>query len=439
MTSASMLCLALAGLLASSCRGDRTPEKHAKHAEHAERAVHGAAPGSSSSDLDRPTAALFTARCEHGLSSHECDQCRHQVGVVRVAPKALAGGLIRIVTVGKHRSSAAVMMTGEVRFDERRIAHLSPQVEGIIRAVRVSLGQQVTKGQSLLEIDSVDLGQAQGAYLEARATLKLAQRTHERQRQLRQEQITSDREFLGAQQRLEAASIRVRSAREKLLRLGASGPGLDALREDSLGQARGRLAVRAPLAGRVLQMHAVPGELAKPGRSLMLVGDLSNVWVWADLYESDLAAVTRAKARGTLQAQIGVKAFPDETFLGEVDLLGATMEESTRTVKVRINVANREGKLRPGMFATIRLLAAEAREAVVVPAAAVLQDEGRSFVFVHHQGEYYLRRPVRVGPRRGDDVEIAGGLVGGERIVGEGAFLLKSELLRAKMGAGCAD
>jgi cobalt-zinc-cadmium efflux system membrane fusion protein len=185
-------------------------------------------------------------------------------------------------------------------------------------------------------------------------------------------------------------------------------------------------------------MHAVPGELVRPDQSILTVGDLSDLWIWADLYEDQLGRVAVA-ARGKLRAGIQVKAFPGEVFAGTVDFVGPTMDEKTRTVKLRIAVKNPEGKLRAGMFAAVELYLPGEEEALAVPRSAVLSDEGRSFVFVHHHDDFFIRRPVDPGRASADWVEVKQGLAGGETVAASGAFLLKSDVLRSKMGAGCAD
>jgi cobalt-zinc-cadmium efflux system membrane fusion protein len=202
---------------------------------------------------------------------------------------------------------------------------------------------------------------------------------------------------------------------------------------------RGRFVLRAPAAGTVLVMHAVAGELARAEAGLFVLGDPSTLWLWADLYENDLADVAEHTARGDLRATVRVKAFPREEFAGRVDFVGPTMDEATRTVKVRLEVANPLGKLRAGMFASVRLALPGSEPVVAVPRAAVLADAGRSFVFVRHHGDYFVRRPVTTGRAWGGWIEITRGLAGGESVVTEGGFLLKSDVLRSKMGAGCAD
>ncbi|HOX47006.1 MAG TPA: efflux RND transporter periplasmic adaptor subunit [Myxococcota bacterium] len=379
------------------------------------------------SDLDRPVEELIALTCEHARKTFECDECRYEVGFVR-APASLAeGGLVTTLEVARQRVAESIALTGEVRFDERRIGHVSTQVEGIIKQVHVALGDRVRRGQALLEIESVLVGEAQAAYLEAQGLLELARRNAARVSELRKESIASEKEFLQARQELEVSEIRAAGALSKLSRLGTGGT------------AGGRVVVRAPMDGTVLLMHAVPGEVARTAESLVTVGDNTAVWVWADLYERDIAAVKRGQAAQKLAASISVKAYPGEEFPGTVDLVSPAMDESSRTVKVRVEVLNPEGRLLAGMFAAVVLSLPGTEETLAVPRASVLEDEGRAFVFVHHQGEYYLRRPVQVGRSWDGWTEIVQGLAPGQTVVAEGAFLMKSDVLRSKMGAGCAD
>jgi cobalt-zinc-cadmium efflux system membrane fusion protein len=115
------------------------------------------------------------------------------------------------------------------------------------------------------------------------------------------------------------------------------------------------------------------------------------------------------------------------------------MNAQTRTVKARIRVENKEGLLKPGMFVNIQVLLPGGHNVIAVPQIAVLSDEGRSFVFIHKEGDYWLRRPVTPGDPFNEYVEIKEGLTAGQTIIADGSFLLKSDVLREKMGAGCAE
>ena len=387
-------------------------------------------------DLDRPVGELFADACEHKARAFECDDCRWEVGVVRVPASLMDGGLVATAQVERRRVAVPRTLNGEVRFDERRVAHVSSQVEGIITKVHVTPGDTVRRGQPLIEIESVAVGEAQAAYLEARGLLDIARRNFDRVSALKQEAIASEKEYLQARQELETAEIRAEGARGTLTRLGMDP---SEARDVASGNTRGRLVLRAPTGGSVLDMHAVPGELARTEEALLTVGDSSTVWVWADLYERDIAAVSQAQAAQPLAAAVSVKAYPDQQFPGTVDLISPAMDESSRTVKVRVEVANPDGRLLAGMFASVALFLPGSDEVRAVPAAALLEDEGRSFVFVHHQGDYFVRRPVTAGRSWDGWVEIMAGLEASQTVVAEGAFLLKSDVLRSKMGAGCAD
>ena len=358
--------------------------------------------------------------------------------MVRVPKALLDDGLVKTAVTARRKLEAPLQLTGEIKFDERRVAHIAPSTEARVRAVRVSLGQRVGAGEGLVELESIALGEAQSQYLEARGVVALARRAAERSDGLREEKIASEKEWLQARQDREAAEIRLQGAREKLIRLGLMPGEVEELASREGGWGRGRLVLRTQAPGVVLEMHAVPGELVRPDQAIFTVGDLSDLWLWADLYEDQLGRVI-ANEKGGLRAGVTVKAFPGEVFPGTVDFVGPTMDEKTRTVKVRIAMKNQQGKLRSGMFAGVQLYLPGDVEALALPRSAVLADEGRSFVFVHKHGDFFMRRPVETGRASLDWVEVKKGLAGGETVVVDGAFLLKSDVLRSKMGAGCAD
>jgi cobalt-zinc-cadmium efflux system membrane fusion protein len=436
-------------LFAAGCRKDPVapsapsaasgPAKEAEGGHSSEADGHGhGGEGDRASDLDQPVEALLARTCEHGKRTFECDECRYEVGVARVPKALIDDGLVRTAVAARRRLEAPLPLTGEIRFDERRVTHIAPSSEAMVRAVKVSLGQRVGAGEALVLLESVSLGEAQSQYLEARGALELARRAAERAERLREEQIASEKEWLQARQEREASEIRAKAAAEKLQRLGLSALEVEGLPARGGSAGRGSLVLRAPAAGIVLEMHAVPGELVRPDEAILTVGDLSDLWIWADLYEDQLGRVL-AHEQAKLRAAVAVKAFPGELFPGSVDFVAPTMDEKTRTVKVRIAVKNPQGKLRAGMFAGVQLFLPGDEEGLTLPRGAVLADEGRSFVFVKQAGEYFMRRPVEVGRTGLDWVEITKGLARGETVATDGAFLLKSDVLRSKMGAGCAD
>jgi cobalt-zinc-cadmium efflux system membrane fusion protein len=391
--------------------------------------------GEAVSDLDRPISELFAETCEHNTKTYECGECRYEVGVVSAPANLFSRGLLKTVKAQKKPISVPLTLNGEVQFDERRVTHVSTQAQGIIRKVHVTLGDKVKTGQALVVFESVEVGDAEAAYLEARGMLELAKQNYDRIAVLRKEAISSEKELLSAKQELDVSKIRTNATLGKLMRLGMNAPTARALTQ---AKSKGRLILRAPSSGTVLDMHAVVGEIARSETALITIGENSSLWVWADLYERDVAVVMEEQAKEPLRAQIEVKAFPGEQFPGTVDFVSPSMSELSRTVKLRIAVPNPRGKLLAGMFAGVKIFLPGDELVLTVPTSAVLEDNGRNFVFVHHEGDKYVRRPVVMGRNLVGLVEITDGLDGTEVLVDDGCFLMKSDVLRSKMGAGCA-
>jgi len=248
-----------------------TKEATASYSTEADEHGHGAE-GARPSDLDQPPEALLAKRCEHGKKTFECEECRYEVGVARVPKSMTDDGLLKTAVAGRRKLEAPLALTGEIRFDERKVTHVAPSTEAMVRAVKVSLGQRVRAGDPLVVLESVALGEAQSQYLESRGALELARRAAERVSGLRDERIASEKEWLQARQDHEAAEIRTRAASEKLSRLGLSSSEIEGLPARGGSAGRGSLVLRAPAAGIVLEMHAVPGELVRPDESILTVG-----------------------------------------------------------------------------------------------------------------------------------------------------------------------
>lgn len=388
------------------------------------------------SDLDTPVEELLSRVCEHGTKTYLCAECRYETGVARISPELVSGGLVKTLKPETRRMEVPLVLNGEVQFDDRLVSHISTQAEGIIRRVNVVLGDKIKRGQPILELESVEVGEAEGALLEAQAELALARKDHERNESLYKQAILSERDFQKSKQELEVAEIKAKTSMGTLVRLGMTGR--DAETADRRPP-KGSLVLVSPADGTVLSLHAVPGEVARAEESLATVGDNSAVWVWASVYEKDIALLMKRPGGKDYPASVSVKAYPGEEFRGTVDFVSPVMDEQSRTVKLRVKVGNEGGRLLAGMFAEVRLFFPGTESVLSLPASAVLEDEGRSFVFIHLDGDYYIRRPVEPGKSWSGFTEIKAGLKGGETVVSDGSFLLKSDVLRSKMGAGCAD
>lgn len=386
---------------------------------------------------------ILSAKCSHGLT-YQCDECRYEVGLVKVAHDMVrtaenTNGLVKLLPVSSKKITTTVNITGEIRLNENATVHLSPRVAGAIHSVQVDIGAQVKEGDPLFEIESVELGQALSDCDKNRALTDLTRKNYEREKALFEQKIGSEAEMIEARMKFEEYEIALKASEQKLRVLGIADSHLGGTMANGHDKSDGVLAVRAPMSGTVIEKHAVTGELVEPNRDVMLLSNLETVWVWGNVYERDLAALATRMKQGRIPVEISVRAFPGRTLSGTLDYISATMDEATRTAKVRVTIENREGLLRPGMFCEASIAQGEPEDALTIPKAALLSDEGADFVFLHFQDDFYVRQPVTKGREFADDVEIVKGLAAGQQFVAEGAFLLKSDVLRSKMGAGCAD
>jgi cobalt-zinc-cadmium efflux system membrane fusion protein len=393
------------------------------------------------SDLDRPIDEMWAAKCEHGIIHYTCDECRYELGVVKLAPTLFgpesAPGVIASTTVGKQQMPRSFPLTGEVKAHENMTVNISSAVSGIVSKAVVASGQQVAKGDVLLLIDSPDIAEAKGNFRKLLASLELAKKAVQREERLFSKMVSSQVDVETAKAQLSQTVIERANARTKLLNLGLSDEDISALEQAPLDTITGLLTIRAPHSGIVLERAVSNGERIEPGNNLLLLSDLSQIGVWADLKEDDLTRLNGNKQN--LSVEVESIASPGKVYKGKIDSISGIMNEQTRTAQARITLNNPDGLLKPGMFVTLRLMLPGGGDALAVPKVAVLADAGRTFVFVHKEGDYWIRRPVTLGATFNDSVEIKDGLSVGQKIIADGSFLLKSDVLRSKMGAGCAD
>jgi cobalt-zinc-cadmium efflux system membrane fusion protein len=317
---------------------------------------------------------------------------------------------------------------------------------GRVEQVHVRVGDRVQSGQPLLTYDNVDVGELVGNYLSAAAAVEraaadadVAKRALERATKLvdvgglsRGEYERREAEHKRALAEATTARAAMTNIERRLQRFDLSAADLTRLRASS-GDATSwsRTTVRAPFTGVVTAANVAPGEAVDTERELFTVADLSTVWVVGDLYQRDIASVRRGQ-----EAQITTESYPGETFSGRITNVSDVLDPTTRTAKVRCEVPNRDGRLKLQMFVTMGIPTATARNALVVPAAAVQQIDDDTVVFVQTSEESFEKRVVEAGAGSGGWVPVLSGLKVGERVVTDGGFMLKSKLKAASIGEG---
>jgi cobalt-zinc-cadmium efflux system membrane fusion protein len=356
-----------------------------------------------------------------------------QPDVLSLAPEVLEQGGIESAPVTTRELHETFEVTGRIQLDEDRTARVGSPAEGRVASVRIRLGDHVRRGDPLLDIHSHELIVARADYDKAKADVAAAERRLRyaetelaRANRLLEAKALSDRERLFAASELvaiqselsRALSERTR-ATDYLDHLGVTDP------ESAQG---GDIVVRAPLDGVVLEREVTLGTVVNPADDLVLLADLSTLWVVGEVPERQATMVHAEQ-----EAEVEVAAFPGEHFSARVFHIGETLDPSLRTVRVRATLENPDGRLRPEMYATMWILLDPAPAAIVVPESALQTIEGDSVVFVDLGEGRFEKRAVEITRRVDGWAEVASGVVEDERVVSVGSFLVKSELLRGRL------
>ncbi len=349
---------------------------------------------------------------------------------------------IRTEFVLVQRMPRTLSAAGQVVVDEQHTSHLGAVADGRITAVNVLPGANVRRGQVLATLHSHTVHETVGALVQAYAAVDrqhgavvFARQAQERYHHLYSIQAASleesqraDQELLGAQKMLVEAEANVYMEREHLSELLQVSP--DSLNQGNLYD-RELVPIRSPIDGVVIGRNLSVGQVVDTGFLAFDISNLSTVWVTAAVNQQDLGLIHQGAATDVLTT-----GFPESVLQGHVAMLGDTLDPDTRTVPVRIVVRNPEARLRPGMFASAQIAEAETREAIFVPESALQDINGMPVVFVTIDGTTFQARTVTLGTRSMKKAEIVEGLKPGDRVVINGAFMVKSEMLKGTMGDG---
>jgi len=320
-----------------------------------------------------------------------------------------------------------VSLPGEIVFNEDRVVHLVPRVAGIVREVAKTVGDTVTAGEVLAVIDSRELADAKAGYLADEARVVLAEKTFAREKALHEKLVSSEQDFLEAEQALTEARIELRSSEQKLHALGIPEEAVEAL-GDEHDETITRYEILSPIDGVVTEKHIALGESLDADADIMTVVDTSGVWVNLAVYTKDLAAVHNGQEISLRVDHSGAQA------RGKVAMITSFVEESTRSATARVVLDNSDGRWMPGTFVTGFISTSEDSLSVVVPRDAVQNIEGRDVVFVQHEGSFEMT-PVTLGRADRTRVEITTGLAPGTSYVSEGAFKLKATVITSNLGS----
>lgn len=338
---------------------------------------------------------------------------------------AAARNPVRTTPAAMVRLARDIQVIGTVAPDQDHFALVGPLVSGRVARLAAGVGDRLRRGQILGELESAEVGEARAALIAAKARYIAAEANLRRETDLAERRISSSRERELAQAQWVGDKAGVRAAAERLRAIGLSNDDIDVIDHRDLG---GRVPMRSPIDGTVIERSITLGQAIERATDAFKIADLSHLWVNLELYEKDLSRVRIGQ-----EVEVRADAYPGEIFRGRVAYIVPVIDEATRTAKVRLEFENREGRLSLGQLVTARIVGDGQRgtpEVLAVPRNAVERIEGRPVVFVAEAGGAFRQRAVELGGSGGDLIEIRAGLAAGEVVAADGAFLLKSELLR---------
>ena len=317
---------------------------------------------------------------------------------------------LNVMAAAAQAVSPKLLLPAVVESDPARTAALLSPLSGRLIALKVALGDRVSRGQVVAIIDSPDLAQAYNDYEKAADSFRLTEKNLERQEAQNKLGVASDRDLDQAKSDHAQASAEYARTQARLKTLGAA---VDAKAPSH------ELAVTAPVAGSVTALNVAPGNMINdPTQPLMNIADLSTIWVTAMVPEKDIAGVSKNQ-----DAQVTVAAYPDRVLQGKVLFVSDVIDSESHRGKIRIAFANGDYALKPNMFASV-VLSRDARTLVVLPSSALLMNNDRTSVFVATAPWTFERRTVDAQLEEGSSVAIRSGVSAGEQVLVKGAILL---------------
>jgi membrane fusion protein, heavy metal efflux system len=362
-------------------------------------------------------------------------------GVVVLDPQSQQRAGVVIDTVRQVTHTEQISAPGVLALDEARTARVGSLQEGLVLETQALVGDRVRAGQLLASMHGHAVHDAWAGYRKANAdrrrlqkalayasdALSRAERLYAGKAISLQERQRAELEQVSAKEQVDMANAEVRRAIEELEHIGIR---VDDTKGEVVSETTEQIPVRSPIAGTVLDRLVTPGTTVTPGTGMFVVSDLSTLWAVAELDEAQLSKVQVGRP-----VEVRVAAYPAAMFSGTITFVADRVNPKTRRITVRATVPNRDGRLKPEMYATIALGESDGRTITVAPASAIQNVDGQSVVFAAENNGRFRVRHVTTGADTGQGVEIVDGLTLGDRLVTGGSFVLKSELLKTQTQA----
>lgn len=304
-----------------------------------------------------------------------------------------------------------LLLTGKVMFDQDHMVRVAPLAGGIVQEVRVELGDQVRKGQVLAVIRSIEIMDVSDQQSQAQSNVAIATKNLETSQALFKAGLASEREYVTAQSELDKAKADEKRATEVASLYG--------------GATSSTYVVRAPASGFIVAKNITDNSQFRTDQpeAMFAISDLSNVWVIANVYESDIAYVHEGA-----HAEVRTLAYADGTFQGVIDKIYNALDPASRVMKIRVRIKNNEFRLKPEMFASVAIQMKEPRSMTAVLSTAVIFDKNKHYVLALAKDGAMSAREVQTFKAIGDYTYVSGNIAQGDQVITQGQLVLFNAL-----------
>lgn len=343
--------------------------------------------------------------------------CSRKVNVVTKKEPVISDSLSKIIsidTVKFDNIQDELTLSGEIGYDENKVVKIFPNASGQVVSVNVSPGQKVSAGQMLAVIRSADVAGNYSDLKSANSDAAIAQKEFKSADQLYQNGISSEKEFVQAKLQYEKAMNAVNKVHTQI-----------AINGGGKTNAGGSYVVTSPRSGFVVEKNVTAGSFIRNdnGQNLFTISDISDVWVWANVFETDIQ-----KIKVGYPADVTTISYPDKIFHGKIDQISSVLDPSSKAMKVKIVLPNSDNLLKPQMFTKIIISQKQDQKSLVIPSGAIVFDGGKNYVLVYKNNYNVTAQEVQILKQVADKDYIQSGLQVGDRIISKNQILIYNAL-----------
>lgn len=322
--------------------------------------------------------------------------------------------MIKIETADVENIADALNLSGEVTFNQDKVVRVMPLSSGQVLDVKVSLGDYVKQGQILAVMKSSEIMSGYNDVAVTKTDLEIARKNMESSESLWKSGMNSEREYLTSKDEYEKAR-NIYAKNQELLKVYGN----------QNTKANGEILIKAPISGYVVEKKISAGTQVRPDNAdnLFTISDLREVWVMANVFETDIARIKEGYV-----AQIKTIAYPDKKFSGKIDKISEVLDPTNKAMKVRIRIQNEQLLLKPEMFTNVTVLNTENAKAITIPSSALVFDNGKNYVVIYKDKCNMLIREANILKTVGDKTYLRDGVQAGEQLITEHQLLVYSAL-----------